>query len=91
MKPKAAKKTTKQASAKAAVAKTAAVKKATAKIAPSKPADAADKGIFSEGDQVNHPSFGKGKVVSIRDDKITVQFGKGVTKEILASFLERKR
>jgi hypothetical protein len=68
-----------------------APKRAVAKAIPSEPAAAQDKDMFSEGDQVSHQSFGKGKVVSIRDDKITVQFGKGVTKEILASFLQRKR
>ncbi len=71
--------------------------KATAKAEPSrskKPvkkvpvkAKAADKHSFAVGDKVTHKMFGPGKILGLRDDKLSIQFGKHVTKEILVDFV----
>lgn len=46
---------------------------------------------FIEGDRVTHATFGNGKVISVRGDKITVEFEENIIKEILDIFLKRKR
>ena len=71
--------------------------KATAKAEPSrgkKPvekapvkAKVADKQGFAVGDKVIHKLFGPGKILGLRDDKLSIQFGKHVTKEILIDFV----
>ena len=55
-------------------------KKVEAAPEPKKPA-------FAVGDKVSHKLFGLGKVLSLRDDKLSIQFGKIGTKEILADFV----
>ena len=42
---------------------------------------------YSVGDQVTHKLFGGGKVVGIRDDALTIRFGKSGTREIRADFV----
>ena len=44
---------------------------------------------FAVGDHVVHPKFGAGRVISTRDDKLTIDFGKVGKKEILDSFVKR--
>jgi hypothetical protein len=45
---------------------------------------------FSVGDHVHHRTFGEGKVLSIREDKLTIRFP-STTKEIREDFVDRKR
>ena len=42
---------------------------------------------FAVGDQVTHKLFGDGKIVGIRDDALTIRFGKTGIKEIRADFV----
>ena len=46
---------------------------------------------FAIGDLVRHPMFGDGRVVSTRDDKLTINFDKVGKKEILDCFIKRAR
>lgn len=46
---------------------------------------------FAVGDHVVHPKFGAGRVVSTRDDKLTIDFDKLGKKEIVDSFVKRAR
>ena len=46
---------------------------------------------FTVGDLVRHPMFGDGRVVSTRDDKLTIDFDKVGKKEILDCFIKRAR
>jgi hypothetical protein len=48
---------------------------------------AADKHSFAVGDKVTHKLFGPGKILGLRDDKLSIQFGKHVTKEILIDYV----
>jgi hypothetical protein len=47
--------------------------------------------LYSVGDRVHHAMFGDGKVESIREDKLTVAFSRGLTKEIRADFVTGKK
>ena len=47
--------------------------------------------VFAVGDHVVHPKFGVGRVISTRDDKLTIDFGKVGKKEIVDSFVKRAR
>ena len=70
--------------------KALAPKRTSAEILTAAPATLATS-EFAIGDQVSHPTFGKGSVVSLRDDKLTIQFANAGTKEIVASFVTRLR
>jgi hypothetical protein len=45
---------------------------------------------FSVGDHIAHHQFGEGEVLAIRDDKLTIEFATGGTKEILESFVKTR-
>ena len=51
----------------------------------------APKSAFSVGDRVHHRMFGDGKVERIRDDKLTIKFGRKLTKEIREDFVRREQ
>ena len=51
------------------------------------PAQLPKKPAFAVGDRVTHKMFGTGKVLGLRDDKLSIQFAKNVTKEILSDFV----
>ena len=44
---------------------------------------------FAVGDHVMHRMFGAGRIVSTRDDKLTIDFDKAGKKEILDIFVKR--
>ena len=44
---------------------------------------------FAVGDHVMHPMFGAGRIISTRDDKLTIDFDKAGKKEILDIFVKR--
>ena len=46
---------------------------------------------FSISDRVHHRMFGGGKVERIRDDKLTIKFGRKLTKEIREDFVRREQ
>ena len=46
---------------------------------------------FSVGDRVHHRMFGDGKVERIRDNKLTIKFGRKLTKEIREDFVRREQ
>ena len=46
---------------------------------------------FAVGDHGTHPKFGSGRVISMRDDKLTIDFTDVGKKEILDSFVKPAR
>ncbi|MFC1659074.1 ATP-dependent helicase [Pseudomonadota bacterium] len=44
---------------------------------------------FEIGEKINHPKFGEGKVLSQRDDKLTISFKEFGIKNILSSFVKK--
>jgi hypothetical protein len=58
-----------------------------AKLATAAPVKKSTKLGFAVGDKVNHKLFGAGKVLSLRGDVLSIQFGKVGTKEVLADFI----
>jgi hypothetical protein len=80
LKPKA------KANSKPTKSRAAVVTKAAAAV----PTNPVPQSAFSVGDRIHHVKFGGGKVVSIRDDKLTISF-RGTTKEIREDFVVAKR
>ena len=67
-----------------------AVKKAAprqAKLATAAPIKKSAKVGFAVGDKVSHKLFGAGKVLGLRGEILSIQFGKVGTKEVLADFI----
>lgn len=49
----------------------------------------ADEPPFHKGDRVQHPQFGKGKVMSVEADKVTIAFDKPAgTKVVIESYVK---
>ena len=46
---------------------------------------------FSVGHRVSHTKFGEGEVVSVRDDKLTIEFVRVGKKEVVDWYVKHKR
>jgi hypothetical protein len=46
---------------------------------------------FKLGERVTHPKFGNGVVKAIDADKLTIQFGRNVTKQIIDYYVKHRR
>ena len=46
---------------------------------------------FELGQRVTHPKFGNGVVKAIEADKLTIQFARNVTKQILDYYVKHRR
>jgi hypothetical protein len=46
---------------------------------------------FKLGERVTHPKFGNGVVRAIEADKLTIQFARNVTKQILDYYVKHRR
>jgi hypothetical protein len=46
---------------------------------------------YAVGDQVSHPMFGSGTVAAVDADKLTIQFAKGVTKQIVDYYVRPRK
>jgi len=42
---------------------------------------------YAVGDHVSHPMFGSGTVTAVDADKLTIEFAKGVTKQIVEYYV----
>lgn len=80
-------------------------KRATAKIASEKAALSQSKAVpletspikivpvsgYAIGDPISHPQFGDGVIVAIDGEKLTIKFADGRVKQILGSYVKRRR
>jgi hypothetical protein len=46
---------------------------------------------YAVGDQVSHPMFGSGTVAEVEADKLTIEFAKGVTKQIIDYYVRPRK
>jgi hypothetical protein len=46
---------------------------------------------YAVGDQVSHPMFGSGTVAAVDADKLTIEFAKGVTKQIVDYYVRPRK
>jgi expansin (peptidoglycan-binding protein) len=45
---------------------------------------------YTVGDHISHPIFGHGTVTAIDENKLTIEFPKSVTKQIIDSYVTRR-
>jgi hypothetical protein len=46
---------------------------------------------YTAGDRVSHPIFGDGIVIEVAQNKLTIQFPKSVTKQIIDGYVKHRR
>ena len=89
-----AKKPKKPLAKKVSAPKKAATKKTRSKanaIELSPAGNAPKASEYAVGDQVSHPMFGSGTVAAVDADKLTIEFAKGVTKQIIDYYVRPRK
>ena len=74
--------------------KNAVAKKAGSKAVANGPSTAGntpETSKYAVGDQVSHPMFGGGTVAALDADKLTIEFDKGVTKQIIDYYVRPRK
>jgi hypothetical protein len=46
---------------------------------------------YTVGDHISHPMFGHGTVTAIDENKLTIEFPEGVTKQIIDNYVTHRR
>jgi hypothetical protein len=91
---KKSKKPKKPLAKKVSAPKNATAKKTKSKanaIDPSPAGNTPKASEYAVGDQVSHPMFGSGTAAAVDADKLTIQFAKGVTKQIVDYYVRPRK